>query len=100
MLVIAMWILRVQGSLWRSWVWEEAGAAVAATATALGGSVRPLWTGWRVRAPGLTVSWRGGALGPRTRVVVRGRGAARREELASAEAVLAEVARLRGEGAP
>ena len=97
-LIPAIWILVLQGRFWREWVWEQVGEGISATALAMGGRVRPLWTGWRVQGPSSRVDWRAGARGPRTRVVVRKprRRRASCPSLASGESVLEMVGRLGG----
>ena len=65
-LVAAWWILRGQAWLWRRWIWQEAGGTIRQTAEALGGTVVPLATGWRVEASGRRIDWVGGVRGVRT----------------------------------
>jgi len=87
----AWWLWVLQASLWRRWVWDEAGDGVRAVAEQLGGEIRPLWTGWRVRADAARVDWVAG-LSLRTRVRGDGR-VVRRAGLLGADEVLATLRR-------
>ncbi len=88
-LLVALWILKAQGALWRGWIWDQVGADVQETAHALRGEVRPRWTGWQVRAPSARVTWRGGTWGVSTQVVSKAHGRQRQPGLLDHEAVAA-----------
>lgn len=55
-----------QGYLWRRTLWDEHGPALRELERALGGALRPAWTGWRIRAPGADFRIAGGLRGTRT----------------------------------
>ena len=105
-LLLAYWLLRIQGALWRSLVWREASTALRELAGALSGSVQPTWMGWRVVAQGVSVDLRGGLRGPHTRLSVAGRTGvvrAARDGLLSAPeamALLDEARRIHQEREP
>ena len=66
--MLAGWLLRWQGQLWRQLVWERIWREIRVLERATGGRLSPRWTGWRLQGPGLRVEWMGGLRGLRTRV--------------------------------
>lgn len=90
LLVLAGWLLRWQGLLWRRTVATEAHDQLVGLVPALQAELRPLWSGWEVRSQRARVQYRGGLFGFRTRIRAReGRRVAVREGLASVDEVLA-----------
>ncbi len=71
-LAFALWMWLGEASLWRRHLWRARSATILAVAHTLEGRVEPLWRGWRVVAPQVTVEWRDGVFGARTRLRVGG----------------------------
>lgn len=91
-LLLALWLVKGQGALWRRTVWTQAGRAINDAASRVGVDVRALWTGWRVAKDGLTIDWTGGLRGLQTTVRFKapsGRLKVVREGLLDADTVLA-----------
>lgn len=97
-MLLAWWLLRWQGQLWRRAVAEEAREALTTLASRGGARTRRLHTGWRVAWDGVRVDYRGGLGGYATVVRVGGEVVLKRQELLSAEEVLRAV-RESGHGA-
>jgi hypothetical protein len=87
--LLAWWLLWGVGALWKQTVWAASGEDVTATAQALGGRVRPLWTGWRVDSVHGRVDWCGGLSGLVTRIAPVGGRRVREERLLRVDEVLA-----------
>ena len=62
----------LQGTLWRSRIWERVGTDAQALASSQQGELRAAWGGWRLRSGELDVRWTGGLLGERTWVKAGG----------------------------
>jgi hypothetical protein len=67
-LTAAIWATVGEAALWRRRLWRVHGGEFRSIAAELGGTIVPLWRGWRVVAPAITVDWRDGVLGPRTTI--------------------------------
>ena len=65
-LTMAIWATVAEAALWRRRLWRVHGRSFQAISAQLGGNIVPLWRGWRVVAPKVTVDWRDGVLGSST----------------------------------
>lgn len=91
MLVLAYWLVRWQGRLWRRAIWAESGEALQRLAGTLGGEVRPGWMGWRVQGPRVRIAVWGSLQGIRTQVRLGGRVVLQGEAPLQVEEVLRAV---------
>ncbi|MCO4744100.1 MAG: hypothetical protein KC912_04885 [Proteobacteria bacterium] len=57
------------GVLWRRAIEAEFGVEIRAVHARLGGDLSPSWLGFRLRLDRVTVFWKGGLFGYRTRIV-------------------------------
>ncbi len=71
-LLLALWLVKGQGALWRHTVWQQAGRSIVETARRLGADVRARWTGWSVVQGSVRIDWTGGLSGLQTTVRYRG----------------------------
>jgi hypothetical protein len=67
-LALAIWAGVAEASLWRRRLWRVHGGSFRMIAEELGGQIVPLWRGWRVVSPRVTVEWREGVLGASTTI--------------------------------
>jgi len=89
-LLALMWVLKLQGHLWRRTVWQNAGNAVTAVHNVLGGTLRTRWLGYEVQTEAVRVRWSGGIYGERT-VIRTSAGVQRMSGWVDADAVLAHM---------
>ncbi len=68
MLVAAIGLLELMGSLWRRLIWARSGDGITRVAAQLGAEPVGRWSGWSVVAAHVRVDWLGGLMGLRTRV--------------------------------